>query len=165
MYLFVFGLCWVFTAAQPFLCCRRGLLPRAALHHGGWELLPIAGGCSPSWGVRGLLSISGLWGGLLPIAGGCCPPWGWGAALHRGGLGGLLSILGHCSIVVPEPLLLWSPSSGAWLSSCDVQALLPYHMWSLPGPGIKPMPPVLAGWFSATGPPGTSSRSLLMVRL
>ena len=67
MYLFVFELCWVFTAAQPFLGCRRRLLPRAALHHRGGELL----------------SISGLWGGLLPITGGCSPSWGVsGAALH-----------------------------------------------------------------------------------
>ena len=113
MYLFVFGLCWVFTAAQPFLSCRRGLLPRAALHHGGWELLPIAGGCSPSWGVRGLLSISGLWGGLLPIAGGCCPPRGWGAALHRGGLGGCSPYQG----IAP----LWCLS----LSCCGAPALGP----------------------------------------
>lgn len=175
MYLFVFELCWVFTAAQPFLGCRRGLLPRAALHHGGGELL----------------SISGLWGGLLPITGGCSPSWGVsGAALHlwfvgrsaphRWGLlfttgvgscspsqgaGRLLSISGHCSIGVPEPLLLWSPGSGARLSNCDAQSLLSYRMWSLPRPGIKATPPVLAGWFSATGPPGMSSRSLLMVRL
>ena len=131
-----------------------------------------AGSCSPSLGAA--LHRGGL-GGCSPflVCGEVCSPL-LGAAVHRGG-GELLSIMGGSGGCSPyrgiAPLWclslswLWSPSSGAWLSSCDAQALLPYHMWSLPGPGIKPMPPVLAGWFSATGPPGTSSRSLLMVRL
>ena len=29
-------------------------------------------------------------------------------------------------------------------------------MWKLPGPGIEPMSPVLAGGFLTTGPPGAS---------
>ena len=29
-------------------------------------------------------------------------------------------------------------------------------MWDLPGPGIEPMSPALAGGFSATAPPGKS---------
>ena len=29
-------------------------------------------------------------------------------------------------------------------------------MWNLPGPGIKPMSPALAGGLSTTGPPGKS---------
>ena len=34
-------------------------------------------------------------------------------------------------------------------------------MWDLPGPGIKPVSPALAGEFSATGPPGKSLDSYL----
>ena len=34
------------------------------------------------------------------------------------------------------------------------QAYLPWGMWDLPGPGIKPMTPALAGRFLTTGPPG-----------
>ena len=30
----------------------------------------------------------------------------------------------------------------------------PCGMWNLPGPGIEPMSPALAGGFSTTGPPG-----------
>ena len=32
-------------------------------------------------------------------------------------------------------------------------------MWDLPGPGIKPMSPALAGGFLTTGPPGKSQIS------
>ena len=39
------------------------------------------------------------------------------------------------------------------LCSCGVWALRPYGMWNLPGPGIEPMSPVLAGVFLITGPP------------
>ena len=73
-------------------------------------------------------------------------------------------------------------SCGKWgiLSSCSVQAspcgdvscgaqnlgrvgfsgtqvLLPHGMWNLPRPGTEPVSPALAGGFSTTGPPGTSS--------
>ena len=40
------------------------------------------------------------------------------------------------------------------LNSCDAQAELLCRMWDLPGPGIKPMPPALAGGFFTTEPPG-----------
>ena len=30
-------------------------------------------------------------------------------------------------------------------------------MWDLPGPGLEPMSPVLAGGFLTTAPPGTSA--------
>ena len=32
------------------------------------------------------------------------------------------------------------------------------RMWDLPGPGIKPMSPALAGRFLTTGPPGKFRR-------
>ena len=40
------------------------------------------------------------------------------------------------------------------LSSCGPKAKLPHGMWDLPGPGIEPMSPALAGGFLATVPPG-----------
>ena len=51
-------------------------------------------------------------------------------------------------------------SWGSWaleceLSSCGAQAQLPCS-WNLPGPGIEPMSPVLAGRFLTTGLPGKS---------
>ena len=40
--------------------------------------------------------------------------------------------------------------------SCGSRAQLPCVTWNLPGPGVRPMPPLLAGGFLATGPPGKS---------
>ena len=40
------------------------------------------------------------------------------------------------------------------LSSCGSWALLLRGMWDLPGPGIEPVSPALAGGFSTTVPPG-----------
>ena len=42
------------------------------------------------------------------------------------------------------------------LQRCDTRAQLPHSMWDLPGQGIKPMSPALAGRFLTTGPPGKS---------
>ena len=42
------------------------------------------------------------------------------------------------------------------LSSCGTWAWLLHGMWDLPGPGIEPMSPALAGGFLTTGPPGKS---------
>ena len=47
-------------------------------------------------------------------------------------------------------------------SSCGTRAWLPYGMWNLPGPGIEPVSPALAGRFLTTGPPGKSCPWLLM---
>ena len=38
-------------------------------------------------------------------------------------------------------------------------------MWDLPGPGIEPMSPALAGEFLTTGPPGKSYNKTLKVLL
>ena len=43
------------------------------------------------------------------------------------------------------------------LSSCGTRASLLPGMWDLPGPGIEPMSPALAGGFLTTEPPGKSS--------
>ena len=48
------------------------------------------------------------------------------------------------------------------LSSCGSWALLLHGMWDLPGPGLKPISPALAGKFLTTVPPGKPSILLLM---
>ena len=40
------------------------------------------------------------------------------------------------------------------LSSCGSRAQLLRGMWDLPGPGVEPMSPALAGRFLTTAPPG-----------
>ena len=50
-------------------------------------------------------------------------------------------------------------SCGSWalerrLSSCGARAQLLSGMWDLPGPGLEPMSPALAGRFLTTVPPG-----------
>ena len=40
------------------------------------------------------------------------------------------------------------------LSRCGSRAQLLRGMWDLPGPGLKPVSPALAGRFSTTAPPG-----------
>ena len=40
------------------------------------------------------------------------------------------------------------------LSSCGARASLLHGMWDLPGPGIEPVSPALAGRFLSTAPPG-----------
>ena len=45
------------------------------------------------------------------------------------------------------------------LSSCGTRAYLLRGMWDLPGPGIKPVSPALAGGFLTTAPPRKSLES------
>ena len=45
------------------------------------------------------------------------------------------------------------------LSSCGSQAQLLHGMWDLPGPGLEPVSPALAGRLSTTAPPGKPSLS------
>ena len=52
-------------------------------------------------------------------------------------------------------------SCGVWalecrLNSCGTRAQLLCGMWDLPGPGLEPMSPALAGGFLTTAPPGKS---------
>ena len=42
------------------------------------------------------------------------------------------------------------------LSSCGAWAQLLHGMWVLPGPGLEPVSPALAGRFLTTAPPGKS---------
>ena len=46
------------------------------------------------------------------------------------------------------------------LSNCGSQAQLLRGMWDLPRPGLKPVPPALAGRLSTTAPPGKPSSFL-----
>ena len=46
----------------------------------------------------------------------------------------------------------WSPEHR--LSSCGSRAQLLRGMWDLPGPGLEPVSPALAGGLPTTAPPG-----------
>ena len=48
------------------------------------------------------------------------------------------------------------------LSSCGARAWLLHSMWDLPGPGIEPVSPALAGRFLTTAPPGKSPNLFLI---
>ena len=48
------------------------------------------------------------------------------------------------------------------LSSCGTRAQLRRGMWDLPGPGLEPVSPALAGGFLTTAPPGKSERALFV---
>ena len=54
-----------------------------------------------------------------------------------------------------------TPVAAHWLSSYGIQAYLSCRVWDLPGPGIKPMSPALAGWFFTTKPPGKPTNTWL----
>ena len=61
----------------------------------------------------------------------------------------------QASVVVAHGL----SSCGTWalerrLVSCGAWAELLHDMWDLPGPGLKPVSPALAGGFLTTAPPG-----------
>ena len=47
------------------------------------------------------------------------------------------------------------------MSSCGAWAQLLCSMWDLPGPGIEPMSPALAGRFLTTAPPGKPRTNIL----
>ena len=84
-----------------------------------------------------------------------CGAW----ASHRGGFFLLWSrALGTlASVVVAHGLSsCGSQALERRLSSCGAQAQLLHGMWDLPGPGLEPMSPALAGGFLTTVPPGKS---------
>ena len=67
-----------------------------------------------------------------------------------------LQQLWHTGSVV---VALGLSSCGPWalerrLSSCGARASLLRDIWDLPGPGLKPASPALAGEFLTTAPPG-----------
>ena len=51
------------------------------------------------------------------------------------------------------------------LSSCGTRAQLLCGMWDLPGPGIEPVSPALAGGFLTTAPPGKPGSMVLDVNI
>ena len=67
---------------------------------------------------------------------------------------------GYSLVVVLKLVLVVAPCHGAQIlgltvcSSCGSWAWLLHVMWDLPGPGIKPVSPALAGRFFTTEPPG-----------
>ena len=92
------------------------------------------------------------------------------AAAH--GLSPVAASGGHPSLRCAGPSLCWLlllqsmgsrrvgfSSCGSWalerrLSTCGARALLLRGMWDLPGPGLEPVSPALAGGFLTTVPPG-----------
>ena len=50
------------------------------------------------------------------------------------------------------------------LSSCGARAQLLRGMWALPGPGLEPVSPALAGGFLTTAPPGKSLKQFLVFK-
>ena len=93
-----------------------------------------------SYGEQGLLFIA-VRRLLIVVASLCCGARALGA---------------RASVVVARGL----SSCGSWalergLSSCGARALL-LRMWDLPGPGLEPVSPALAGGFLTTAPPGKS---------
>ena len=81
-----------------------------------------------------------------------CGAW----ASHCGGFSCGAQPLGvRASVVVARGL----SSCGSWalerrLSTCGAQAWLLRSVWDLPGPGVEPVFPALAGGFLTLAPPG-----------
>ena len=50
------------------------------------------------------------------------------------------------------------------LSSCGARTQLLRGMWDLPGPGLEPVSPALAGGFLTTAPPGKSHITFLLLK-
>ena len=85
-------------------------------------------------------------------------------ASHRGGFSccGARALGVWASVVVVCGL----SSCGSWalergLSSCGAQTLLLRSMWDLPGPGLEPVSPTLAGGFLTSAPPGKPMKTFL----
>ena len=81
----------------------------------------------------------------------------------------LIAARGSYSLAVvhrlSQPWLPWLCSTGSGqgaFSSCGACSPLLRSMWNLPGPGIEPMFPTLAGGFLSTAPPGKSQVYLLI---
>ena len=89
-----------------------------------------------------------------------------GATLRCGARASHCSGFSHCgawalgmraSVVVAHGLSsCGSQALDHRLSSCGAQASLLHGMWDLPGPGLEPVSPALAGGFLTTAPPGKS---------
>ena len=109
--------------------------------------------------------VAACWLSLVAVSGVtlCC-----GArASHCGGFSccGARALGARSSVVVACGL----SSCGSWaperrLSSYGAQAQVLCGMWDLPGPGLEPVSPALAGRFLTTAPPGKSRKFLILMR-
>ena len=75
---------------------------------------------------------------------------------------------GYSPVVALRLLVSVASRCGAWtlergLNSRSARASLPRGVWNLPGPGIEPMFPALAGGFLTTGPPGKSHIAIFKI--
>ena len=107
--------------------------------------LAASGLCCCAWafsscGECGLLFI--VVRGLLIVVASHC---------RAGGLGTRTSVVGACRLSSCGLQALEHR-----LSSCGARASLLCGMWDLPGPGLEPVSPALAGGFLTTVPPGKS---------
>ena len=85
---------------------------------------------------------------FLAASGLCC--WGLSLVVADRGSSPL-----RCKVLSLQWLPLQSTGFRACgLSSCRAQTKLPHGTWNLPGPGIEPVLPALAGGFLTTEPPG-----------
>ena len=110
---------------------------------------------------------------FLAALGLCCCAWAFSSCSESGWGYSSLRCTGFS---LRWLLLLWSTGSrhtgsvvvvrglsscGSWalehrLSSCGTRDQLLWDMWGLPGPGLGPVPPALAGGFLITAPPRLS---------
>ena len=98
--------------------------------------------------VRGLSLVAARAGATLH----CCAQ-----ASHCGGFScrGAQALGARASVVVARRLsICGSQALECRLSSCGTRAQLLRGMWDLPGPGLEPVSPALAGRFLTTAPPG-----------
>ena len=100
----------------------------------------------------------------------CCSEWGLLLVAVRGLLIVVASLVVEHGLQVHGLQQLWhigfsSCGSRALehrLGSCGTRAQLLHGMWDLPGPGLEPVSPTLAGGFLTTVPPGQSPIHLLL---
>ena len=94
---------------------------------------------------------------FLAVLGLCCCAWAFSSYGERG-----LLFVAVCELLITVASHCGARALGArasvvaacGLSSCGSRAYLLCGMWDLPGPGIKPVSPALAGGLSTTAPPG-----------
>ena len=71
---------------------------------------------------------------------------------------GPLFIAVHGPLIIAASLVAEHRLQTRRLSNCGSRAQLLCGMWDLPRPGLKPVPPALAGGFLTTAPPGKSHK-------
>ena len=89
----------------------------------------------------------------LYMLGLCCGVQAFSSWGEQGLLSGCSAWASHCGgLSFYRAQSLWSLG----FRKCSTQTQLPCGTWNLPGPGMEPVSPVLAGTFLTTGPPGKS---------